>query len=110
MNIRPGELDQRISILRETLSDDGFGGQNVALAVLSKTTWAHVRPMSGRESERFDKLNAEMTNLFVIRYRSDVQENDRIEWLSEQYNIRAVMKSGPRKLYLEIYAERGVAL
>jgi SPP1 family predicted phage head-tail adaptor len=110
MNIRPGELDQKITIYREVLSADGFGGQNVALTVLVDSTWAQVRPMSGRESERFDKLNAEMTNLFAIRYRSDIREDDRIKWGDEYYNIRAIMKSGGRKLYLEIYAERGVAL
>lgn len=109
MNWRPGELDQLITIKREVLTSDGLGGQNVALVDLVVGLWAKVKPMSGSEAEKFDKLNASMLNTFVVRYRDDVREDDRIIWGGEQYNIRSIAKAGSRELYTVITAERGVA-
>ena len=109
-NYRPGELDQRIIIRREVLTDNGMGGQDIDLKIIANCISSHVRQLSAKESERFDKLNATGINLFVVRYRNDVREDDRIEWGGEEYNIRSVTKNGGRKLYTEIFAERGVAM
>jgi head-tail adaptor len=59
--------------------------------------------------ERFDRVNASAMYLFVIRYRTDVEESDRILWKGEFYNIRYIAQGTGRALYLEIDAERGVA-
>jgi len=109
MSYRSGELDQFITIYRDTETDDGMGGQDLTRTNVVEDLYCYVRPLSGSESKKFEKLNAEMTNLFVVRYRDDVLESDRILWGSEEYNIRAIQKAGSRKLFLEIYAERGVA-
>lgn len=109
MTYRSGELDQFITVIRDTEVDDGQGGQDLTPSNVVADLYAHVRPMSGNETKKFDKLNAAMTNLFVVRYRDDILETDRISWGSEEYNIRAIQKAGGRKLYLEIFAERGVA-
>lgn len=109
MTYRSGELDQLITIKREQLSDDGMGGQELTLTDLAVDVWAKVRPMSGSESQRFDQLNATMTNTFVVRYRDDVREDDRIVWGGEEYNIRAIQKAGSRELYTVMMAERGVS-
>lgn len=106
---RPGELDQLIDIKRMVKTSDGYGGDTVALSYVVTGLWTKVRPMSGKEAERFDKLNAEFTNLFVVRFRDDIQEDDRIVWDGDEYNIRTIQKAGSRSLYLEIYADRGVA-
>lgn len=105
---RIGEMDQRIEIVRETLTDDGMGGSTVALATIA-TVWALVRPRSGNEIEYSDRLNGQAAYMFVIRQRDDIQENDRLKWLGVEYNIRMISRLGGRNLYLEIDAERGVA-
>jgi SPP1 family predicted phage head-tail adaptor len=104
----PGEMNERIQIIRETRASDGAGGQTLSLTTLA-SVWAHVRPRSGREMERFDRVNASAMYLFVIRYRTDVEESDRILWKGEYYNIRYIAQGTGRALYLEIDAERGVA-
>ena len=109
MKYRAGELDQFISILRDTETDDGMGGQDLTPVIVASDLYARVKPMSGSEAKNFEKLNATMTNSFVIRYRNDILETDRISWGSEDYNIRAIQKAGIRELYLQIFAERGVA-
>lgn len=107
-NYRPGELDERIIIRRETESDDGGGGVTVAVADYA-TLWALVRPASGNERLAMDAIQAEATVVFVIRARSDLRESDRIKWRDVEYNIRTMGKRSPRAMYLEITAERGVA-
>lgn len=107
-NYRPGELDQRITIQRETLADDGYGGQTVTLSTVA-TVWAHVRPMNGREAEHAQQLEATAMYLFVIRHLAGILPNDRIAWGGETYNIRFPRYRSGRQLYLEIEAEHGVA-
>jgi len=109
INYRPGELDQRITISREIRTNDDMGGEVITLTIIANCISAKVRQMSANESERFSKLNATATNLFVVRYRDDIREDDRITWGGEEYNIRSIVKAGSRRLYTEYYAERGVA-
>lgn len=106
---RPGELDQKISITREILVDDGLGGQSVTNKSLYPDIWAKIRSLSGGEEERYDKINAKETSAFIIRNRPDIKEDDRILWDGVQYNIRHIEKKSKRDLYLKIIAERGVA-
>lgn len=108
MKWMPGELDQKVVIQRETLAADGIGGSTVSVSTIA-TVWAKVISNSGREREFGDRLNAEAGYKFVIRWRSDVLDSDRIVYGGNSYNIRNIAKEGGRKLYLEIDAERGVA-
>lgn len=108
MKWRTGELDQRIILQRETLADDGMGGSTVALNTVA-TVWAKAIPLAGREGMRAARLDAAHSYTFVIRYRADLRESDRILWEGAAYNIRAIARHGGRELYLEIDAERGVA-
>jgi SPP1 family predicted phage head-tail adaptor len=103
-----GELDKRITIRRETRTADRIGGYDITLSTVA-TVWAHVRPKAGTESIRADRVEAKNMVLFVIRWRDDVLESDRITWDGVDYNIRAILRRGGRKLYLEIEAERGAA-
>lgn len=104
---KAGELDQRVSFLRETKVDDGMGGSTVTWPSIA-TVWAHVRPMSGAEREHSDRLNAQANYLIVIRYRDDITESDVAEWKGTRFNIRFA-KDRARSTFLEIEAEKGVA-
>lgn len=108
MKYRPGELDQRITIQRETPASDGMGGVTLTLSDVA-TVAAKVIAMSGNEREDFDALQAEHKYRFVIRWRSDILKNDRIVWRGVEFNIRSIADFGPRTMYLEMDAERGVA-
>lgn len=107
---RPGALDQRIAIKRETLTPGPMGGQTVALAT-AFTAWARVKPSTGTEQDRADRLVASASIIFTIRNHDGrtVREADRIEWQGIDYNVREVRTTGGRSMYLDIIAERGVA-
>lgn len=105
-----GQLDQRVIIKRDVLTSDGGGGQTNSPVVVD-TVWASVKPSTGSERQRFERLDAEAMFTFVIRNRSDLdlKESDRLVWQSIDHNIRFIADPGPRELYVTIMAERGVA-
>lgn len=102
-----GELDQLVSIQREARTADSMGGASVAWTTVANVR-ALVRPMSGREVERAQKVGTEAMYLVVIYRRDDVRESDTILWNGIRLNIR-VARHRPRSLFLELEAERGVA-
>jgi len=108
MKWMPGELDQRIKVVRETLADDGMGGHTATTATYA-TLWAKVIASAGNERLEAGAIAASASYKFVIRYRADILDSDYIEWGGVRYNIRALPIGGQRTMYLEIVAERGVA-
>lgn len=108
MTYRPGELDELIDFQREERAPDGGGGSTVTMTTFASGVWAHARPRSGKEMGNNDQVQASAMYLFVVRYRDDITEGDRIAWNGDTYNIRSILTRGPRSLYIEIDAERGV--
>jgi SPP1 family predicted phage head-tail adaptor len=108
MPYRAGELSERVTFRREATVDDGMGGTETSWQDIA-TVWALVRPMSGRERERADRVDAEANYLIVVRERADLTEKDVAVWRGRQLNLRFI-KYRPRELYLEIEAEIGVAV
>lgn len=105
------DFDQQITLQAQTATPDGAGGSVVGWAnfATDATVWAAVRALAGNEQFSEDRTTATAKVLFTIRNRDDVTEKDRIVFEGLAYNIRTVMKDGPRKMYLKIEAERGVA-
>lgn len=106
---RPGELDECIDFYKEVRYEDGMGGAEVDLELIEDEVSCKVRPLSGKEADRYDKVNSEEITLFVTRYRTDIVEENRIVWDGESYNIRHIPRTSKRSMYSEFYAERGVA-
>lgn len=103
-----GELDQRIQIEREASSDDGMGGYTSTWSVLHGPIWARVRPMSGRERQFAAQVDAISDYVVIIRNR-DLDESDRIKWVSNGnriLNIRAIHRE-PRAEFIKIDVELG---
>lgn len=101
------ELDQRVTLRRETKTSDGMGGSSTAWTDIA-TVWAKVRPMTGTEREHSDRENATANYLIVIRARDDVDEACIAVWKGTQFNIRFA-KLQPRSRFLVLECERGVA-
>lgn len=106
-----GKLDQRITLQRQIETPDGGGGVvrmwgNVAN---NACPWANVKAKAGREGLDEGRTNATFIVVFTIYNRTDLSEKDRIVWNGENYNIRGILRTGDRKLFLQVEAERGVA-
>ena len=104
-----GELNERVTISRETLKATAMGGQTVSLETVFND-WALVRPMRVSERSADGKLQATGGYIFTIRNQFAPLPTDRITWRGESYNIRGIMTRGQAAGYIEIDAERGVAL
>lgn len=113
MPYSPGELRERVTLRRTTETQDEYGTL-VRTPTDIGPFWALVRPMTGREREAAQQLEARADYLFVFRYgvhqEHTITEADTLVWRGAEYNIRFIKDRGPRALYLEIEAERGVAL
>ena len=70
MPYHAGELDQRVTFRREVPVPDEMGGHAHTWVDVA-TVWALIRPLSGREREHSQKLNAEAGYLIVIRNRTE---------------------------------------
>lgn len=106
-----GKMDQRITLQSFSSVSDGGGGFTKAWADLpsAPTVWADARPATGREQYTEGRDVATAMTVFLIRNRSDVNEECRVVWGGENYNIRDIKRAGGREMYLEIVAERGVS-
>ncbi len=106
-----GRLDQRITFQERSKTGDGIGGNTETWADIGSipTVWANVFPGSGKEAMSSGEIAATSLTRFTIRNRSDIDEAMRLVWEGENYNIRAVRRTGSRSMYLAIDAERGVA-
>lgn len=103
-----GALDQRVSIDRPHRVSDGAGGFEVQWQVV-RQVWAHVRPLSGRERNANDRVEATANYLIVMRNRDDVDETMTIVWRGRRLNIRFVKREGHRPMLMELEAEMGAA-
>jgi SPP1 family predicted phage head-tail adaptor len=109
--MRPGKLDQRITIQEYSEVSDGAGGLQRAWADLSSapSVWAHVVSAAGTERFEEDRTSATSGAVFTIRNRTDLNERMRIEWAGRFYNIRQLKPISSRAMYLKIVAESGAA-
>lgn len=106
-----GRMDEVITLQANTTTSDGAGGQVNSWADFGTDpqVWAKIDPLSGGERLDSGAFNAAGLWKFTIWYRDDVTELDRILWNGDRYNIRRVARSRQSALYLDIFAERGVA-
>jgi SPP1 family predicted phage head-tail adaptor len=101
-----GKLDRRIRIDERTVVQDGIGGETETW-VERATVWAEKRDLSGRELILAQQEAATATTRFVIRFRDDVAQTDRIVYDGVNHDIQHIAEIG-RGEGLEILAKREV--
>lgn len=106
-----GDMNERITIQRETLADDGQGGSTRTLGTVA-TVWAKVAPLSGRERDMANQTESPRNYRFTVRRTSEtagVLARDLIFWRGKIMNIRFIALNSPKEKFLQIDAEDGVA-
>ncbi len=96
-----GQLDRRITLQTFSETTDAFGQEVKSYSTLA-TVWAKVVEKIGKESEEGDMIAATKKVEFMIRYRSDVNEEMRISYNSNIYKIKAIQSADARKAFLKI--------
>jgi SPP1 family predicted phage head-tail adaptor len=108
-DITPGQLRSSVTIQSPTRTADGGGGFSVAWSLVA-TVGARVRQKSSREPFVDQRLSAQRFLECVIRYRSDVNEEQRAVVEGVAYQIRNVEDVELRKRWLVLTLEGGVAV
>jgi len=96
-----GQLDRRITIKKFSETTDSFGQQVKSFSTLA-SVWANVVERVGSEGEDGEMIAATKKVEFVIRYRTDVDEEMRILYNNNTYKIQAIQSADARKAFLKI--------
>ena len=96
-----GQLDRRITIQSFTTTTDDFGEVVKSFTTLAEV-WAKVEEKRGSEGEDGNQIVATKRVEFLIRYRSDINEEMRIQYNNETYKIEAILNADSRKAFQKI--------
>ena len=113
-----GKLDKEITIQAESETADSGGGylsswSNIAT---DPVIWAKIgnfmglKNPTGRDLYIHGKVQNQLTYKFTIRNRTDITADMRIVYNGDSYNIRTILENENRGGYMEIFAEKGVAV
>lgn len=82
----PGVLNRQITIQQYTATRDSYGGE-VQTWADHVTVWAQKSHRTSREFFAAQKVNAETTDMFIIRYRSGIAVKMRVVFDGKTYDI-----------------------
>jgi SPP1 family predicted phage head-tail adaptor len=90
-----GSLRTRLTLEQASrLADDG-GGATVTWQLVAEL-WGAVRPITGDERLRADKVSGRVTHEIALRYRADVAPAMRLRDGTRVFAIVAVLDAGRR--------------
>lgn len=75
--LNAGELNQRITLQRVTVTSDGQGGKDESWAAFA-APWANVLPTRGQETLGGTEVTATLATDLLIRFRTDVDATQRV--------------------------------
>jgi SPP1 family predicted phage head-tail adaptor len=91
-----GTLDRRVTHLKRRLQALG-GGEQQEVFDAGESIWVKVEPLTGREYFAAAQLYQEETLRFLMRFRRDLSEKDRLDYQGKQYNITHMGEIGRRE-------------
>lgn len=94
--IQAGKLDRRVTIQERTVARDAAGGETVTW-VDRATVWAAKVDVTGRELLMASQMVETAQARFRIRYRSDVEQTDRVVYDGVAYDIQHKAEIGRRE-------------
>ena len=86
------------------VSDDFFGQNNVDFSTLANV-WAKVEERSGNEAEKGNQIVATKKVDFIVRYKSNLNEQMRIVYRGNTYKIQSIINEDARKAFMRITTE-----
>lgn len=101
--MRAGALRHKITIQETTESRDSVGSVINTWSTFL-TARAELNPRIGKEYFDSDRLNADNTVLFRIRYRTGIGTKQRISWDSRIFNITSLINLRERNKEILILA------
>lgn len=104
MKMKIAELNKRIQIIRNTLTENDNGVDEETEVILNEV-WAKVQNMSGTEVFKSNSDFSKVTTRFVIRYLTDITTDDYIKFEDRKYNIVYINNYNFSNDFIEIVGE-----
>lgn len=104
MKMKIAELNKRIQIIRNTLTENDNGVDEETEVILNEV-WAKVQNMSGTEIFKANSDFSKVTTRFVIRYLTDITTDDYIKFEGRKYNIVYINNYNFSNDFIEIVGE-----
>lgn len=107
--MNPGELNCRVTLLKEMKADDDQGGYATTYAPRD-VVWAKIMTLTAKITDQYEQMTPVLFHRIIIRYRQDVLVTDRI-----QYGNRIFEQIGPpineeeKRAYLRLECREVVA-
>lgn len=99
--MRAGQLRERVTIQRKSVTRDGFGAEVVTWPDLV-TVWANVRSTDGTEGveSTVDQVVATISHSVLIRYRAGLSPAMRVVWRGKALQILSIVENDNRQRQL----------
>jgi SPP1 family predicted phage head-tail adaptor len=108
MRLRAGRLRHRLVLKSKTITQNAYG-EEVESYTTEATVWGAIEPLTGREYNAAQYIQAEEKTRIVIRYYAGIDTSWRIVHGSVWYDIGAVMNDNTRDRMMVLMVREGVA-
>jgi SPP1 family predicted phage head-tail adaptor len=101
-------LRHRVRLEREVKTPDAMGGYLRSWQKIAEL-WAEIIPVRGKEMMNADRMQSSVTHRVTLRFRSDIQAEDRLVEDDITYTIKFLHPVAQNRKLLELWVEQGVA-
>lgn len=105
MAIQIGRFGHRVTLQEKTQTDEAFGEETWSDISSPNPVWAKVRPMEGSEYFQGQQIDAKVTHVVSIRYRSDVTSHQRLLHDGRVLDIQHVINENEDDEVLHLHCE-----
>jgi len=105
-DLTAGKLRTPVTFEEAVKTQTGLGSTVTWQTILE--TRAYVKPLSGTERYRADRLEATTQVRIFVRYDDNINTADRVTYKGKALQIRAIINLEERDKWFEIFAEDGV--
>jgi SPP1 family predicted phage head-tail adaptor len=99
-----GSLNQRASLLANTLMPDGGGGFTDNWEAVA-SVWVSVEPIGGSDAFGPDRLEARVRHRLTLRRRNDVAAGQCVQVGTRLFRIHTVLDEGPQSQIMALLCE-----
>ena len=99
-----GDMRHKITIETPTLTPDSVGGFTTSWSTLADV-WSKIEPLSARQRFHAMQLEHIVSHKITIRYRSDIESDQRILFEGRTFQIHSFIDPDERHRFLEIMAQ-----
>ena len=99
-----GTLNQRASLLANTLVPDGGGGFTESWEAFA-SVWVAVEPVGGSDAFGPDRLESRVRHRITLRRRSDVASGQRVQVGPRVFRIHTLLDEGPQSATVILLCE-----